>query len=299
MMQVTSRTIEYPGGQGRSLQADLYLPSGKGLHPLVVGVSGGGWVRGHRRALGDWGCWLAARGFAFASIDYQRVEDGPAWPQNLHDVAAGLTFLSANAATLGLDPARIAVLGVSAGAHLAALALLSRDVPTPPVAGFAGIYGVYDLMSHWQADLWRNAAPGTDKTEAMLGAAPFDDPQRFHDASPLRQITFGAAMPVLLVWGGADTEVSPRQSEDFAQALTQARFPVRSMKLPDAGHMWFSEDGPEVVGSHSARTAPHLLRFLTSVLGQGAFEQPQNPGDGEEAAPVMRDEQLSRKETNV
>lgn len=270
MMQVTTRTIDYPGGPGRSLRADLWLPEGKGPHPLVVGVSGGGWVFGHRGALGAWGRWLAARGLAFASIDYQRVEGGPAFPQNLQDVATGLTYLADNAAALGLDGTRIAVLGASAGAHLAALALLSRNVQTPPVAGFAGIYGVYDLLSHWQADLWRNAPPGTDKTHAMLGKSPFEDPQLVHDASPLRQITYAAAMPVLLVWGGSDTEVLPRQSEDFARALTQARFPVRSLTLPDAGHIWFSEEGPEIPGSHSARTAPHLLRFLTTILGQTA-----------------------------
>lgn len=300
MTQTTSRSIDYPAGQGRTLQADLYLPGEGGPHPLVVGVSGGGWVRGHRRALGQWGRWLAAQGLAFASIDYRRAEGGPVWPQNVNDVSAGLAFLASNGADLGIDPARIAVLGVSAGAHLASLALLSRNIPTPPVTGFAGIYGVYDLMAHWQADLWRHAAPGTDKTEAMIGATPFHDPQRFHDASPLRQITYEGAMPVLLVWGRADREVMPRQSEEFARALTQARFPVRCVELPDAGHLWFSEEGPESAGSHSARIAPDLLRFLKSILGHGGSgPDASHPGQGLDARPTPHKEDLSMEEPNA
>lgn len=263
-------TIEVGTTAEGPLCADLFLPAGPGPHPVVVGVSGGGWSRGHRRSLGLWGQWLAAQGFAFASIDYRRATRGPAWPGNAEDVATALRFLAEHGPANGLNPARMVVLGVSAGAHLGALALLSRDIATPPVAGFAGIYGVYDLMAHWQADLWRNAADGQDKTQAMIGCTPFDDPLRYHQASPLRQITYGAAMPVLLVWGLADRDVLPDQSAAFARALTQARFPVRQIELPDAGHMWFSEEGPEVEGSHSARIAPALLRFLQSVPGTRA-----------------------------
>lgn len=264
------RTIEIGANDAGPLCADLYLPGGPGPHALVVGVSGGGWTRGHRRSLALWGRWLAARGFAFASIDYRRATDGPAWPGNAEDVATALGFLARNGSEYGLDPTRMVVLGVSAGAHLSALALLSRAVETPPVAGFVGIYGVYDLMAHWQADAWRNAPEGADKTVAMIGCTPFDDPRRYHQASPLRQITYGAALPVLLVWGNADRDVLPEQSAAFARALTQARFPVRQIELPDAGHLWFSEDDPEAEGSYSARIAPTLLRFLSSSLGAGA-----------------------------
>ena len=161
-------------------------------------------------------------------------------------------------------------MGASAGAHLAAIALLSPTFGTPPVAGFVGIYGVYVLVAHWQADSWRNAPGGGDKTEAMIGCTPFDDPQRYHDASPRQQITYAAAMPALLIWRDADREVLPEQSAAFGRALIQARFAVRQVEVPGAGHLWFSEDGPDVAGSHSARIAPDLLRFLASTLGARA-----------------------------
>ena len=71
--------------------------------------------------------------------------------------------------THGLDPARIGILGSSTGAHLGSMVALAGDKPmfadaypeeggaVPPVRCLIAVYGPYDLFSHWQADLARNA----------------------------------------------------------------------------------------------------------------------------------------------
>lgn len=260
------KTITFGKADGQALEADLQLPDGPGPFPLVVAVSGGGWVRGHRRSLNRWGAFFARAGFAFASIDYRRASNGPAFPGNAADVAAALRFFASNADDLSLDAARTGLLGVSAGAHLAALVTLSAEFDAPSPRAFAGIYGAYDLMAHWQADLAVNSATAVDKTEQMLGSKPFDDPLLYHRASPLRQITFGRSLPVFLCWGHLDRAISPEQSESFARALGQAGYPVTAFELPDAPHLWFSEEDPEAAGSFSARVAPALLRFFKSNL---------------------------------
>lgn len=268
---MTFKTISIGTNHNGPLLANLHVPSGEGAWPLVVGVSGGGWVQGHRSSLSAWGDWFANHGIAFASVDYRRAQGEAVFPGNAEDVAAALCHFATNGDKLGIAADRIAVVGVSAGAHLSALAILSDQFALPPVRAFVGVYGVYDLMAHWQADVWRNAAPGHNKTEAMLGCTPFDDPLLFHRASPLRQITYDKALPALLIWGQADREVMPdAQSAAFARALVQARFPVRTLELPDAGHLWFSEEGPESGGSHSARVAPDLLRFVQRQLAPAA-----------------------------
>jgi acetyl esterase/lipase len=257
------KTISYPGTVGEPLQADLHVPAGDGPFPLILAVSGGGWVRGHRGALNAWGRYLAERDFAFASIDYRRATAGaPAYPGNAEDVAAGLRYFSDHGLGHRIDPQRIGVLGVSAGGHLGALVSLSAAFNCPQPKAFAGIYGVYDLMAHWQADQAVNSVTAPDKTEIMLGKRPFSDPLLYHMASPLRQITETRSMPVFLCWGHVDRDVSPQQSSTFADALRQAGYPVTALEFPDAGHLWFSEDGPDVAGSHSARLAPSLLRFF-------------------------------------
>lgn len=259
-------TITIGERDGSPLHADLYRPDAANA-PLIVAASGGGWRRGTRQALGRWGQYFAGHGMAFASVDYARAVDGAIWPRNVEDVAAGLSYFARHGARHGVDGERLGALGVSAGAHLMALALLSDRFETPRVGCFAGIYGVYDLMAHWQADLATHARPGDDPTERMIGATPFDDPQRFHDASPLRQITYGKAMPVLLSWGHADRDVSPGQSASFATALKQAGYPVRCREFEDAGHFWFSDEDPAVASSFSGQVAPDLMRFFERSLG--------------------------------
>ncbi|MDQ0458152.1 alpha/beta hydrolase [Rhizobium paknamense] len=259
--------VTYADIAENALQADLYLPEGEGPFPLILGVSGGGWIRGHRGALSAWGSFFARAGFAFASVDYRRASaETPAFPGNVEDVAAALRFFTEAGREHGIDPQRIAVLGVSAGAHLGALASLSPAFNCPVPKAFAGIYGVYDLLAHWQADRAVNSVTAMDKTECLLGVKPFANPLIYHQASPLRQITYDRAMPVFLCWGHVDREVAPEQSAAFAVALRQAGYPVTAVELPDAAHLWFSEEAPDAPGSFSARIAPALLRFFRRVL---------------------------------
>ncbi|MXN17900.1 alpha/beta hydrolase fold domain-containing protein [Pseudooceanicola sp. GBMRC 2024] len=258
--------IRFGGSAEAPLLADLYCPEGPGPHPLVIAVCGGGWVRGHRRSLAQWGRHLADRGLALASIDYRKSDRGVAFPGNAEDVAGALRHFSQQGGALGLDPARIALLGVSAGAHLAALVTLSKAFDVPRPRALACIYGVYDLVAHWQSDLIGHARPGTDRTERMLGATPYDDPQLYHDASPLRQITYETALPSLFVWGHQDRVIQPAQSAAMALAMRQAGAMVRVLELPDADHFWFSEEDLSDPTSHSARVAGPLTRFLRQQL---------------------------------
>lgn len=259
-------TIRIGDSDGITLQADLYLPEGAGPFSLIVGISGGGWSRGNRGALKAWGEYLARAGFAFASVDYRRVADKPAFPGNAEDIAVALRYFSEKGREHNIDPSRIGILGASAGAHLGALVTLSDEFECPKPKVFAGIYGVYDLFAHWQADRDANSVTADDKTEAMLGVAPFAYPLLYHRASPLRQITYGRQLPVLLCWGHLDRDVAPEQSATFARALRQAGYPVTAIELPDAPHIWFSEEGPEAANSFSARIAPALVRFFKRNL---------------------------------
>ncbi|HBF29896.1 alpha/beta hydrolase family protein, partial [Rhizobium sp.] len=70
------KTISYSGPDGAVQQADLNLPEGDGPFPLILGVSGGGWIRVHRGVLAQWGQYFAQHGFAFANVDYRRASAG-------------------------------------------------------------------------------------------------------------------------------------------------------------------------------------------------------------------------------
>src|SRR5439155_17182625 len=100
------------------------------------------------------------------------------FPAQLDDVRRGLRYVRAHAAELGIDPERVALLGLSAGAHLAMLAHLARDVPAlAPVLDDPTLDRVSEdvraVIAHYGPyDLSRRAVlpPELDMIGALLGA---------------------------------------------------------------------------------------------------------------------------------
>jgi acetyl esterase len=102
--------------------------------PGVLMIHGGGFVVGSVTTEHAGAAMMAINtGAVVVSVDYRLAPEHP-YPAGLHDCFAGLTFLHAEAGALGVDPARLAVVGASAGGGLAAAtALLARDRGGPPL----------------------------------------------------------------------------------------------------------------------------------------------------------------------
>src|SRR4249920_2780344 len=110
---------------------DIYLPANaKGKLPLVIFIHGGGWLSNDKFA--DIGYMkktvaeIVSSGFALASIDY-RFSTQAIFPAQIQDCNRAISFLFDNADKYGLDKNRIAVMGFSAGGHLASLIGLSLN----------------------------------------------------------------------------------------------------------------------------------------------------------------------------
>ncbi|GIW05370.1 MAG: hypothetical protein KatS3mg060_0175 [Dehalococcoidia bacterium] len=151
-----TRNIRYgeaPTAAGmKALLADLYQPSGGSVsRPAVILVHGGGFVQGdktnpqwvqHCRS-------LATRGYVCLSINYRLEGDRPviagatararAVAAAAEDAATAVRWLQHEAATLGVDPSRIAIGGGSAGAIAALLAAYSEGGPR--VAAVVSLWG--------------------------------------------------------------------------------------------------------------------------------------------------------------
>lgn len=273
--------IAYCTHDGVELKGDLYLPQGTGPFPILVAAPGGAWRICARAGLRQWSLYLAARGYAVFAIDYRvSTPVRKAFPEAVRDVIAAVRFIRGSAAKHGTDPARIALLGTSAGAHLAALAALAHDKTdfggAHPEDQFAGIsaavktavlvYGIYDVFKQWQDDLALNPGVEGSVTRNLIGKEPYEDPQVFFDASPIKYVTYANnKMPVFVSWGTADEFVNPEQSEMFVRVLQQARFNVRTHRALGASHFWFAQ-APDDAGTDSAHLAPRLLMFLKQCL---------------------------------
>ena len=269
--------VAYANHDGVELAGDLYLPKGAKGAPALVAVHGGGWVAGVRGAFQFWGPYLAARGIAVFAISYRLATKTKTFPQAVQDVLAGVQFLRGKASGFGIDPARIGLLGASAGAHLAALAALGgkKFAGGYPQDSFAsvdanvkaliGVYGVYDAVAMWTN---YQVQGGRDNNfQKFMGASPMENRQLYFDASPISYATLANnAIGVQLVTGTEDDLVDRKvQTDPFQLALKQAGFFVRPCIVPGAPHYWMNDPIDEP-GSLTGFLAPRLLRFLAERL---------------------------------
>jgi acetyl esterase len=113
----------------------IYRPAQRHTRGAVYSVHGGGFIAGGLDTDHALGVELARElGAVVVAVDYRLAPETP-FPGPLEDVYAGLVWIAENADELGIDPARIAIQGISAGGGLcAALALLARDRNGPHIA---------------------------------------------------------------------------------------------------------------------------------------------------------------------
>lgn len=212
------------GTHGQRL--DVWRPAGaaNGPRPVIVFFYGGGWHDGTRQGYAFAGRALAAQGFVVVIPDYRKV---PAvrFPAFIADAAEAVRWARDYARDYGGDPARIALMGHSAGAHIAALLaldpryLIATCADPHVVKAVVGLSGPYDFYPFT-----------TDNAKAAFGAYP--DPRETQPISYAR----ADAPAMLLVTSTADTTVKPRNSIALRDRLQALGAPVAFRDYPGLSH---------------------------------------------------------------
>jgi acetyl esterase/lipase len=208
-----------------ALDVDIYRPSPtSAATPVALFFYGGSWRRGSRSEYAFVGKALAARGVLTLVADYRKFPQAP-FPGFENDAAQATRWTFDHAREFGGDPARVFLVGHSAGSqivgllatdghYLAAVGRKPRDL-----AGVVGIAGPYDFL------------PLTDpKLVEVFGPEsqwPASQPIRFVD---------GDEPPFLLLHGDGDRVVEPRNSRVMAARLESVCVPVTYKRYPGIGH---------------------------------------------------------------
>ncbi len=247
---VAHRDLAYVVGGHERQKLDLYVPEKSGgALPVIVWVHGGGWQGGSKNQCRPLADGFVARGYAVASVGY-RLSGEAIFPAQLEDCKAAVRWLRAHARDYGLDPARFAAWGSSAGGHLVALLGTAGDVPEFEVGAHrdqsSRVQAVVDWFGPTDFNAMDRHAPAgaglkhdsPNSPESKLIGAPIADPAnraKVKRADPVTYVSAGAP-PFLIMHGDADATVPHHQSVLLHDALAAAGVPVRFVTLEGAGH---------------------------------------------------------------
>jgi acetyl esterase/lipase len=229
--------ITYLKASGWEGKLDVYAPRTGGPHATVLHIHGGGWVGGSRESVFLRALPYLEMGLAVVNVSY-RLGDVAQAPAAVEDCLCALRWILRNAKQYNLDPARIAVMGYSAGGHLAlttgmipASAGLDRQCPgteTLRPAAIVNWYGITDV-----ADLLEGPNMKTYAVQ-WLGAQP----NRVEIAKRVSPLTYVRRdlPPILTIHGDADPTVPYQHAVKLNAAVRQAGGESELVTIPKGGH---------------------------------------------------------------
>lgn len=236
------RNLDYARYESRRLKMDLFLPASAGSHPAVVMLFGGGWRSGDRTMNEPMAEQLALNGIAAMSIEY-RLSTEARYPAAVYDVKAAVRWLRANGRQYGIDTARIAVLGCSAGGQLAALTGATNGVERfegnggnaryrSTVQAVVDIDGVLDFTTPDESG--KDTLPGKPSAAAQWFGATFrENPAIWLDASPVAHV--GPSTPPMLFINSSIPRFHCGRDSVIA-ILTELGIPTEVHTIPDTPH---------------------------------------------------------------
>ncbi len=233
---------------------DIYLPANvKGKIPLVIFIHGGGWLSNDKYA--DMGYMkktvseIISSGFALASIDY-RFSTQAVFPAQMLDCNRAISFLYDNADKYGFDKNHFALMGFSAGGHLASMVGLSKNnnIETffmPGTNKSFSFKAVVDFYGPAELVLFPGANDEKSPEGLLIGAAPLARPDLAKAASPVTYVDKNDP-PFLIIHGEKDELVSPKQSQLLSAWLNVVGVQNELIIVKDAPHFGEMFDADEI-----------------------------------------------------
>jgi acetyl esterase/lipase len=223
------KDIEYKNIDGTPLKLDIYKK--KNIlrpAPLLVFLHGGGWVKGNRADMAVLLVEFAQRGYITATVSYRL--DRP-YPECVEDISDAVNWFYAHGDEYGYDPDRIALVGASAGAHLAMLAgygwkekTTNHDRKNPHrIKAVVNIFGPVDLTT----DFARNHPTAT----SFMAKSYKEAPELYKEASPIEYVDIDSP-PTMIIQGTSDELVPDSQADQLKARLDSLGVPCVDYRFP-------------------------------------------------------------------
>ncbi len=276
LVEIT-RDVAFGASPTSPLTLNVYRPKAKSFGvPAVVLVHGGSWSQGDPNMMDTQGKLLAQQGWVGFSIAYRlAVRDTPTWPGNVDDVKTAVRWVADHARDYGSDPTRLALLGESAGGHLAALVgatgfgMDPSSLPDPSKAPRIRVVATFSapLALDQLVPVNGEAPPSCGGDEpckafwrlplvpGMLGCGPNQCPATYLAASPASQVT--RTTPPMFLANATDEIVPMDQLDRMKRALTDNNVNVQTKAVEGSKH------GNE----YTSRVWNEMVPFMADSLG--------------------------------
>ena len=223
-----SPDLPYAAGPHHTM--DVYQPvDATGPAPVIVFLYGGGWRDGDKKIYRFLGQALASRGYVVAIPDYRQFPEVK-FPAFLEDNVAAVAWVHAHVAEYGGDPAKLFLMGHSAGAYNAAMLAVDAQWlgkvgldPGRDLRGFIGLSGPYAFL------------PFDETTGPVFGDWP--DPQATQPVDQIHAGASGRLPPMLLANGLSDTTVRPVNAVRLSDAVRAKGGSVETKLYPGVDHI--------------------------------------------------------------
>ena len=235
---------------GQALSLDVYRPTEVNANngASVIVVHGGSWSGGRRSDFPQWNHRLAEMGFTVFDIDY-RLAPQPNYRSATADVKCTVGWVRQHAAEFDISTERVALMGRSAGGHLALLAAYSANDErlasschetgsAQQVRAVVSIYSPVELLWAYDNPANEMVINGPQTLANFLGGNPHvshEIRERFILASPTSHVT-AATPPTLIIHGAHDQLVRSENAQFLDQKLSKANVPHQSLLIPYAQH---------------------------------------------------------------
>ena len=257
----------YGGLDARQILEIAYRPNDVSPSPMVLFIHGGSWIGGDKMMMRRYQEQVVDAGYGYVSMNYRLITGGATYLDMLNDIQLVIQFLIDFSRNFNVDTTRMAIVGESAGAHLAML-YAYRNVSPMPIKFVMGLVPPVDFtdpgyLSFGDPTLQLFLANGLMAT-SLTGPEDIvanGYPSAWIDASPITHLA--KAIPTLIGYAGLDELIPLSNMERFLSASTNFDAPVEAILFPNSGHSLSGD--PDKLNELLSTFFVYLSRYLPIV----------------------------------
>jgi acetyl esterase/lipase len=244
-------------GKDSLQKMDVYLPAHRSVDSTnaIILIHGGGWTGGSKADFGSYIDTFRRRlpDYALFNINYRLVNGSNLFPTQEQDVKAAVDFITSHKATYHFNANKIALMGASAGAHLALLQAYKYN--SPQVKAVIDYFGPTDLVTMYKHP-WHPLVPMA--LQMITGTTPVANEKLYIESSPVYYVNSSSA-PTLILHGGNDNVVDVSQSRLLSSRLQNAGVDHELAIYPRERHGWW-------YGASMTNSLDKIQKFLEKHL---------------------------------